>query len=304
MLRQNLAHAFAFVLSLVWLAKAEPNVAPANTATTTAAPSPPAQQPAPAEPAAATQPETAPPVQEPAPPAPPRAVPTETAPASLVARPPGEATPSAPEKHRKHGERKRRPGVHEHDGFYGRFGLGFSGFGDTVALESAGGNSFRDYGLVTGFSTVSELAIGGTIKNGFVLGGGLYAASIETPFVFEGNGRPLPSEFRRPDSFGVLGIMGDFYPNPRRGLHLQAAVGVAALTGLNPGGSLLSDRHVAVGGGAMLGIGYDWWVGEQWSIGVLARGTAAAMAEDDAHGVRWLHLAAAWPSILFTVTFH
>jgi hypothetical protein len=194
--------------------------------------------------------------------------------------------------------------VREHDGLYGRFGLGFSGFGDTVAQEGPSGDSFRDQSLVTGFSTVSELAIGGTIKNGFVLGGGLYTASVETPFVFEGSGRPLPSEFRRPDLFGLVGIMGDFYPNPRRGLHLQGALGIAGLTGLNPGGSIWSDRHLAVGGGAMLGIGYEWWVGEQWSMGILGRGTVGALAEDDAHGARWFHFVAAWPSILFTVTYH
>lgn len=288
------------MLSIVGSAKAEPNAAPASAAAPTAAPVPAAPQPAPTQPEGAAQPEPAAPVSEPAA----TPAPTGTAPAAPIARPPGDATPStAAPKSTKHGERKRRPGVREHDGFYGRFGLGFSGFGDTVALEGPG-DSFRDYALVTGFSTVSELAIGGTIKNGFVLGGGLYAASIETPFVFEGNGRPLPSEFRRPDSFAILGIMGDFYPNPRRGLHMQGALGVAALTGLNPGGSLWSDRHVAVGAGAMLGIGYDWWVGEQWSIGVLARGTAGAMAEDDAHGARWFHFAAAWPSILLTVTYH
>jgi hypothetical protein len=194
--------------------------------------------------------------------------------------------------------------VREHDGLYGRFGLGFSGFGDTVAQEGPTGNSFRDQSLVTGFSTVSELAFGGTIKDGFVLGGGFYSASVETPFVFEGSGRPLPPEFRRPDLFGLVGIMGDFYPNPRRGLHLQAALGVAGLTGLNPGGSIWSERHLAVGGGGMLGVGYEWWVGEQWSMGILARGTVGAMAEDDAHGARWFHFVAAWPSILFTVTYH
>jgi len=194
--------------------------------------------------------------------------------------------------------------VREHDGLYARVGLGFSGFGDTVAVEGPSDDSFRDHSLVTGFSTVSELAIGGTLKNGLVLGAGLYTASVVTPFVFEGSGRPLPSEFRRPDMFGLLGIMGDFYPNPRRGLHLQAALGVAALTGLNPGGNIWSDRHAAVGGGAMLGIGYEWWVGEQWSLGILGRGTVAALAEDDAHGVRWFHFVAAWPSILFTVTYH
>jgi hypothetical protein len=194
--------------------------------------------------------------------------------------------------------------VREHDGFYARFGLGFSGFGDTVASEATNSdNTFRDEGLVTGFSTVGEIAFGGTIKNGFVLGGGLYTASIETPFVFEGQGRPLPSEFRRPDSFSLLGIMGDFYPNPRRGFHFQGAIGLAVLTGLNPGGDL-SSRHAAFGGGAMAGIGYEWWVGEQWSVGVLGRGTVGAMTENDGLGARWFHFAAAWPSILFTATYH
>jgi hypothetical protein len=137
-----------------------------------------------------------------------------------------------------------------------------------------------------------------------VLGGGIYTATVETPFVYDGTGRPLPAEFRRPDTFSLIGIMGDLYPNPRRGLHLQAAAGLAALTGFNPGSEYWRDRHVALGGGAMLGLGYEWWVGEQWGIGILARATVGALPEDDSLGYRWFHFVAAWPSVLFTVTYH
>ena len=54
----------------------------------------------------------------------------------------------------------------------------------------------------------------------------------------------------------------------------------------------------------MAGIGYEWWVGEQWGIGILGRATVGAMTENDAVGARWLHFTAAWPSILFTTTYH
>lgn len=194
--------------------------------------------------------------------------------------------------------------MREHDGFYARFALGFSGFGDTVVSEAMAGDTFRDQGLVTGFATVGEVAAGGTLGRGLVLGGGIYTATVETPFVFEGRGRPLPPEFTRPDTFSVLGVMGDFYPKPRQGFHIQAALGLAALSGFDPNSEFWRDRHVAFGGGGMLGLGYEWWVGDQWSIGILARGTVGALTEDDATGARWFHFVAAWPSVLFTVTYH
>lgn len=199
---------------------------------------------------------------------------------------------------------RTRKGIHEHDGFYFRGGLGFSGFTDTIVSEASVDNVSRDQGYVSGFSTVAELAAGGTLGRGFVLGGGFYSATVETPFAYDVRGRPIPAEFRRPDTFSVLGVMGDLYPQPRNGFHVQAALGLATLSGQNPGSDVWNDLHVAFGVGAMLGVGYEWWVGDQWSVGIIGRATVGVLPEDDATGARWFHLASAWPSVLFGVTYH
>lgn len=207
-----------------------------------------------------------------------------------------------------------KPGVHEHDGFYVRFGLGFSGYADTLKSSDrvdAQGASANVEGVTTGFATTSELAIGGTVSPGFVLGGGIYSTSVLTTTFTPRNdstlATTLPTDLQRPENFAVGGIFGDWYFHPRRGLHVQGALGVATLTGLNPESPRVRDRHTAVGGGLMLGIGQEWWVADQWSIGVLARLTAGILKEnvdDNQGGGSFRHLIASFPSALFVATYH
>jgi len=54
----------------------------------------------------------------------------------------------------------------------------------------------------------------------------------------------------------------------------------------------------------MLGAGYDWWVAEEWSLGVLARTTIAVLRGQDESDVRWLHVAVTSPGLLVTLTYH
>jgi hypothetical protein len=105
----------------------------------------------------------------------------------------------------------------------------------------------------------------------------------------------------------IFGPFVDWYPNPRSGFHLQAALGIAALTSGN-GDRFDSDDddddYRAFGAGIVLGLGYEWWVGNEWSLGVLARTQAAGLEGEDDSGVRWVHAAGASPSLLLTLTYH
>ena len=204
------------------------------------------------------------------------------------------------------------PGVHEHDGFYAHFGLGFGGYTDALTSEDrvnpqTGATEDVD-GVITGFATVSEVAVGGTVGRGFVLGLGIYSTSVYvTTFTPRDEDEEIlaPTEFQRPENFALAGIFGDWYFNPRRGLHLQLALGFATLTGLNPESPRgVRDRDPAIGGGLMLGIGHEWWVGEQWGVGVLGRLTAGVLTEKDDADVRYLHVVASFPSLLVTATYH
>jgi hypothetical protein len=107
-------------------------------------------------------------------------------------------------------------------------------------------------------------------------------------------------------SIGLLGVFLDFYPNPKDGFHVQGALGIGTLTfergrGLEP---VPGETWAGGGGGAMLGVGYEVWVGSQWSLGGVARlllmsGTLRGEDTDltfDAKGYA--------PSLLFVATYH
>lgn len=195
-------------------------------------------------------------------------------------------------------------GARRHDGLYVRMALGFSGFGDTVFTKAENEDDRPlNEGSLRGMALASELAVGGTVARGFVLGGGIYSASVQA-HSFELVRGEVPSELQRPDNFSVIGLMGDWYFRPESGLHAQAALGVAALTGVGPEPPRIRDRRSAVGGGLMLGVGYEWWIASEWSFGILGRVTAALLTEEDGTGARWFHAAAAGPSVLFTATYH
>jgi len=132
---------------------------------------------------------------------------------------------------------------------------------------------------LSGVAVLDELAFGGTPSPGVVIGGGIYGSTTPSP-----KATVAGIDFNMGAvGAGVVGPFIDIYPNPARGLHLEAAFGLAVLTAskgdlqricdsfsceniIFPG-----DDYVGTGFGFVGGIGYEGWVGEQWSIGGLAR---------------------------------
>lgn len=129
-------------------------------------------------------------------------------------------------------------GVHRHDGFFLRLGAGPS-------LNLSG----------SGFGGAFEVALGGTIGRGIVVG------AMSSPKVVHAVG------FSADETavFTFLGPFVDYYPDPSKGLHLLGGGGVASAT--FPGGK----TNPAVSLELLAGAGYEWWVGNQWSIGLLGR---------------------------------
>jgi hypothetical protein len=262
-------------------------------------------------------PTTPPPPVAPAPPAPAPAPLPEPTPAPPVTESPGYSpmpppVTAAPTEITPPPSESDAPGVREHDGFYARFGLGTSGYTDTLVSEDfvpagspAGTPEQKSEGVLTGFATVSEVSLGGTVARGFVVGLGFWSASALTlTYTETEEGPPPPEEFVRPENFALAGPFFDWFFNAKKGLHWQLGLGFAVLHGLNPDTPRLRDRDTAIGGGLMLGLGYDWFVSRQWSIGVLGRFTAGVVTEEDDAGVRWTHIPVAFPSTLFTAVYH
>jgi hypothetical protein len=194
------------------------------------------------------------------------------------------AEPLAPQRRVRVG-----PGIREHDGFFARLGIGFGGFQATLAgkgvnvCDERSQCSPRNVNVSGGaVATGSELALGGTPVRGVVVGGGFFtnlaAGSLRSAFI-------------------LYAPFVDYYFDPSAGWHLEGAAGLALVSGGSGGGT----DHTGAGGGAMLGFGNEWWSGEQWSVGGLAR-MMAGFAKST-RSAEWHDTAIAWV-VMLEATYH
>jgi hypothetical protein len=166
------------------------------------------------------------------------------------------------------------PDAYRHDGFYLRLsgGLSYLAFSGSGPIGDA---SVSDAGAG------SLIAIGGTISRGLVLAGAVQVASVRNDF----KGVEDPStgrayrDAKATVSANTIGVLADWYPEPTGGWHVGGMIGLSAL--------LLREADIAdAQGNAVSGTvfgGYDWWIGPQWSLGLMAvvSGTTSASMEDD-----------------------
>jgi hypothetical protein len=191
------------------------------------------------------------------------------------------------------------PGVHEHDGFYLRLATGFGGYNETITAEDADEST-----TVSGMSNVSELAIGGALRPGVILGGGVWTSSVMSSDRHVRGMDPPDEVLGGSGNFTLVGPFVDWYFDARRGLHLQGAVGFATVRGWDLPEAQDNPDAVSVGGGLMVGFGYEWWVSNQWSVGVLGRLAAVVAAQEDESEMTWTHAIGTSPSVLFTATLN
>jgi hypothetical protein len=195
-------------------------------------------------------------------------------------------------------EARRTSGKRFHDGFYFRMGLGagYTVFKVTPVEEtdSTGGGA--------GMTVPVELAIGGSPTPGFVLGFGSYAVNMPGVTYTGGRGDFVVEEEGDYGSIAMLGPFADIYPAPRSGFHLQFA---PCFTVVSPGGSdtLVSDSLSGIGFGAMVGLGYEGWVSDQWGLGILLRNQFIYAQISDEEDDRFNTFGYV-PALLMTATLH
>lgn len=198
-------------------------------------------------------------------------------------------------------------GARVHDGFYLRVASGFGVLDERLESgELAGGGTLR--ARSRGVTTVSDLAFGGTVAPGWVVGGGIYSADlIASTLRISGAGTtPLPEELDPAlRSLSLIGPFVDWYPNPRGGFHAQAALGLTTLTARVFGhGATERSEYLGLGGGLLIGTGYDWWVAAEWSIGVLTQLGVRVLRGEDDDGVSWTHVMTTSPTLSISLTYH
>lgn len=174
-----------------------------------------------------------------------------------------------------------------HDGFYLQFN---AGLGYLSSSAEAGGLEVT----YSGVTLPAALLLGGTVGP-VVIGGGFFGDYAFSPsYEVNGGGTMMPANDVTMTLVGI-GIFADIYPDVKKGLHFQPFVGWGGLetsVNGNVGGSDPTGLVLAVGGG------YDWFVSDNWSIGVMGRFAYAPLSLND---VGYTTIA---PSLLATFTYH
>jgi hypothetical protein len=213
-----------------------------------------------------------------------------------------EVPPLRVDDRRSDADRWFRSGRHRHDGFYFRLALGFAASRDHAVANPAN-DVTRDAGSVGGVGTATEVALGGSVSPRLILAGGYFGSTAVATSYERDDGAGLPVALRRNRSFSLVGPFIDWYFASRMGLHAQMGVGVATLSGMRWEQADFEDRRVAVGAGAMVGFGNEWWVSDNWGLGLTARLTAATLGEEY-QGRAYFHAVATFPSLLFSATYN
>ena len=211
---------------------------------------------------------------------------------SALAEPSSEPSATVPATH----------GARTHDGFYFRVANGFGALDERLSSVD---DSSRVAGRNRGIVNLAELAFGGTVAPGWVVGGGIYAADLLAS-TFRGQGNPTPSELDPGlRNLGLLAPFVDVYLNPRGGFHVQGALGLATLTPRVFGHAATEQsEYLALGVGLMLGAGYEVWVSDEWSLGVLSRTTLSVLEGSDGQDELFRHVVVTSPGLLVSLTFH
>lgn len=180
-----------------------------------------------------------------------------------------------------------------HDGFYLRAGIGPGYALGTNSAGSADGAKAD----VRALDISTELAAGGTVLPGLVVGGGTFSMIAPAP-KYEVSGASSTAGGHHVSGTGAF---ADYYFDPRQGLHAQLAVLFTAgyLEGKDG-----KESGLGFGFGAMLGGGYELFVSDQISLGAVLRVTWYRLSVEghDSHAKSTLSLFS--PALLFAMTVH
>lgn len=197
-------------------------------------------------------------------------------------------------------------GARVHDGFYLRFASGFSVLDEWLQSGEVDGNSIEARNR--GITTLSDFAIGGTVAPGLVVGGGIYSLDLiaSTLRVKQSSVGPIPAEVDPGlRALSLFAPFVDWYPSVRGGFHVQGAIGFATLVPRVFGHPATSEsKYSALGGALVLGTGYEWWIADEWSIGVLSQLGVRLLRGEDESGRSWTHLITNSPALCVSLTYH
>ncbi len=203
---------------------------------------------------------------------------------------------------------ERMHGYHLRDGFYFRMAVGLAR--PSVALSYPLLFSTNGQAAGTGVDTLRggglglDAAVGGTLFPGFALALDFGGHDTSAPSTTANDGL-------RVEAYGAsrIGALIDFYPNPRKGLHVQLGGGLASATIVSrrsiaqPSAvTTMSEDQTFSGTQINAGVGWEGWVGPDWAIGGLARIEWSKMSATVDGGRA--NLKAITPGLMFSLTLN
>jgi len=175
-----------------------------------------------------------------------------------------------------------------HDGFYLQL-TGGMGYVDTSVSGSGGPDS-----SIGGLALDTGIMIGGSPINGLAIGGGFFLDYMPSPSISVDDNEVMNSGITSQYFLG-LGMFADFYPDAAGGLHFQGFAGWGGLETSfdgNVGGSDPTGLVITVGGG------YDVWVTDDLSAGVMLRLGYGALSNNGTDGTTIA------PALLANITYN
>lgn len=159
---------------------------------------------------------------------------------------------------------------HKHDGFFLRLA---PGIGVAVTSENIGNNKLQ----MSGSSGIFNIAIGGAVAENVILHLDLSGVTVTDPKVkFNGQTQTTATSEAATSLTGV-GLTYYFPSN----MYLTGAVGMAKSTNKAFGKEYSTDR----GYGVNLMLGKEWWVSDNWGLGVAGQFLYAVCPDKPVAGV-------------------
>jgi hypothetical protein len=188
------------------------------------------------------------------------------------------------------------PGAHAHDGLFMRFTVGpgfgiYSGTGQVITTDGAVVTDPSNQGSQVGGS----ISLGGTVGENLILHGDIWFSIVST----EKKENLLYQEF----GTAVVGMGVTYYWMPVN-IYVTGSIGMAnSFLVLHEGTATKSDQDLArdltTGVGVAFQVGKEWWVGDNWALGVALQGEFT-YAEDEDSNLIFRHGGA---KVLFSATY-
>ncbi|SES99066.1 outer membrane beta-barrel protein [Stigmatella erecta] len=164
---------------------------------------------------------------------------------------------------------QRDEGRHTHDGFFLRLQLG-GGYNHADAVSA----DLKLKGGAAGFNA----EIGGALTRNFILYGKLWGAAAPGPDIEAGEGL-IRGDDDVSLNFSAIGLGASYYIMPSN-FYVSGALSFTQLS-ISVDGERVGETDP--GGGLHLGLGKEWWVSDNWGLGLGAEVMFGRIRSDDSN---------------------